>query len=72
MPSENQSAWIWITSDLDHVRHYLRFHPSRKKRSHVYQISMQLNESTRIVNEYDQKIPQSQTADNPVACFDFP
>ena len=26
-----------------------------------------LNFNTKIVNEYDQEIPQSQTADNPVA-----
>ena len=30
-------------------------------------VRLVLNEASKIVNEYDQEIPQSQTADNPVA-----
>ena len=39
----------------------------RSKQSALCQINAFQYLATRIVNEYDQEIPQSQTADNPVA-----
>ena len=32
-----------------------------------YRLAITTNNITKIVSEYDQEIPQSQTADNPVA-----
>ena len=37
-----------------------------KKRMNIWQVGITYTR-TKIVSEYDQEIPQSQTADNPVA-----
>ena len=37
------------------------------KRSSITMHTASVNDDSKIVSEYDQEIPQSQTADNPVA-----